>query len=77
VDEQNKLNLPERSSGVHLADPAMKMRAPFPSPTAEPTASITTATAMVDLRHSVPDVLASTANLLKVNGWRAGADRPG
>ncbi len=24
----------------------------------------------VDLRHSVPDVLASTANLLKVNGWR-------
>ena len=27
----------------------------------------------VDLRHSVPDVLASTANLLMVNGWRAGA----
>ena len=27
----------------------------------------------VDLRHSVADVLASTANLLKVNGWRAGA----
>src|SRR6266496_6723284 len=27
----------------------------------------------VDLRHSVPDVLASTANLLKANGWRAGA----
>src|SRR5258706_261878 len=27
----------------------------------------------VDLRHSVPDVLASTANLLKTNGWRAGA----
>jgi hypothetical protein len=27
----------------------------------------------VDLRHSVPDVLASTANLLKVNGWGAGA----
>jgi membrane-bound lytic murein transglycosylase B len=26
-----------------------------------------------DLVHSVPDVLASTANLLKVNGWRAGA----
>lgn len=26
----------------------------------------------VDLRHSIPDVLASTANLLKVNGWRAG-----
>ena len=25
------------------------------------------------LRHSVPDVLASTANLLKTNGWRAGA----
>ena len=24
----------------------------------------------VDLRRSVPDVLASTANLLKVNGWR-------
>ena len=27
----------------------------------------------VDLRHSVPDVLASTANLLKVSGWQAGA----
>jgi lytic murein transglycosylase len=27
----------------------------------------------VDLRHSVPDVLASTANLLKKNGWRAGS----
>jgi lytic murein transglycosylase len=27
----------------------------------------------VDLRHSVPDVLASTANLLKINGWRPGA----
>src|ERR1700738_2561074 len=27
----------------------------------------------VDLRHSVPDVLASTANLLKTNGWTAGA----
>lgn len=27
----------------------------------------------VDLRHSVPDVLASTANLLKVNGWQTGA----
>ena len=27
----------------------------------------------VDLRHSTPDVLASTANLLKTNGWRAGA----
>lgn len=27
----------------------------------------------VDLRHSVPDVLASTANLLKTNGWRQGA----
>jgi lytic murein transglycosylase len=26
----------------------------------------------VDLRHSVPDVLASTANLLKQGGWRAG-----
>ena len=26
----------------------------------------------VDLRHSVPDVLASTANLLKVNGWQTG-----
>jgi lytic murein transglycosylase len=26
----------------------------------------------VDLRRSVPDVLASTANLLKVNGWRRG-----
>jgi lytic murein transglycosylase len=26
----------------------------------------------VDLRHSVPDVLASTANLLHVNGWTAG-----
>ena len=27
----------------------------------------------VDLRHSVPDVLASTANLLKTNGWQADA----
>src|ERR1700737_4707528 len=27
----------------------------------------------VDLRHSVPDVLASTANLLRANGWTAGA----
>jgi lytic murein transglycosylase len=27
----------------------------------------------VDLLHSVPDVLASTANLLKTNGWLAGA----
>ncbi len=27
----------------------------------------------VDLRHSVPDVLASTANLLRKNGWRTGA----
>ncbi len=27
----------------------------------------------VDLRHSVPDVLASTANLLKSSGWQAGA----
>jgi lytic murein transglycosylase len=27
----------------------------------------------VDLRHSVPDVLASTANLLKTSGWHAGA----
>jgi lytic murein transglycosylase len=26
----------------------------------------------VDLRHSVPDVLASTANLLKTAGWRPG-----
>ena len=26
----------------------------------------------VDLRRSIPDVLASTANLLKVAGWRAG-----
>jgi membrane-bound lytic murein transglycosylase B len=26
----------------------------------------------VDLRRSVPDVLASTANLLKVNGWQRG-----
>jgi len=26
----------------------------------------------VDLRRSVPDVLASTANLLKTNGWKAG-----
>jgi lytic murein transglycosylase len=26
----------------------------------------------VDLRHSVPDVLASTANLLRSNGWQAG-----
>lgn len=28
----------------------------------------------VDLRHSVADVLASTANLLKTNGWKAGGD---
>ena len=28
----------------------------------------------VDLRHSVPDVLASTANLLKTACWRAGGD---
>ena len=28
----------------------------------------------VDLRHSVPDVLASTANLLKTSGWKAGGD---
>ncbi|NWG24874.1 MAG: lytic murein transglycosylase [Pseudorhodoplanes sp.] len=28
----------------------------------------------VDLRRSVPDVLASTANLLKVNGWQPGQD---
>ena len=27
----------------------------------------------VDLRHSVPDVLVSTANLLKVAGWQPGA----
>src|SRR5471030_1721665 len=27
----------------------------------------------VDLRHSVPDVLASTANLLNTNGWKSGA----
>ena len=27
----------------------------------------------VDLKRSVPDVLASTANLLKVNGWQPGA----
>jgi lytic murein transglycosylase len=27
----------------------------------------------VDLRHSAADVLASTANLLKMNGWRPGA----
>jgi lytic murein transglycosylase len=27
----------------------------------------------VDLRRSVPDVLASTANLLKTSGWKAGA----
>ncbi len=27
----------------------------------------------VDLRRSVPDVLASTANLLRVNGWQTGA----
>jgi len=27
----------------------------------------------IDLRHSVPDVLASTANLLKTNGWQPGA----
>ncbi len=28
----------------------------------------------VDLRHSVPDVLASTANLLRTAGWRSGGD---
>ncbi len=28
----------------------------------------------VDLRHSAPDVLASTANLLKTNGWKTGGD---
>jgi lytic murein transglycosylase len=28
----------------------------------------------IDLRHSVPDVLASTANLLKVAGWQRGGD---
>jgi lytic murein transglycosylase len=28
----------------------------------------------VDLRHSVPDVLASTANLLKTSGWQPGGD---
>ncbi len=28
----------------------------------------------VDLRHSVPDVLASTANLLKTAGWARGGD---
>ncbi|MBQ8102243.1 MAG: lytic murein transglycosylase, partial [Afipia sp.] len=28
----------------------------------------------VDLRHSIPDVLASTANLLKTAGFRGGAD---
>ena len=28
----------------------------------------------IDLRHSVPDVLASTANLLRTAGWRAGGD---
>jgi lytic murein transglycosylase len=27
----------------------------------------------IDLRHSIPDVLASTANLLKTAGWKAGA----
>ncbi len=27
----------------------------------------------IDLRHSTPDVLASTANLLKTNGWQPGA----
>jgi lytic murein transglycosylase len=27
----------------------------------------------IDLRRSIPDVLASTANLLKVNGWKASA----
>jgi len=31
----------------------------------------------VDLRHSVPDVLASTANLLKTNGFRPGPYGPG
>src|SRR6266404_551595 len=33
----------------------------------------TLATLAHDCRRSVPDVLASTANLLKTNGWRAGA----
>ncbi|MBN8980216.1 MAG: lytic murein transglycosylase, partial [Rhizobiales bacterium] len=28
----------------------------------------------VDLRHSAPNVLASTANLLKTNGWKPGGD---
>ena len=28
----------------------------------------------VDLRRSAPDVLASTANLLKTNGWKTGGD---
>lgn len=28
----------------------------------------------VDLRHSVPDVLASTANLLRTSGWQRGGD---
>ena len=28
----------------------------------------------IDLRHSVPDVLASTANLLKTAGWKTGGD---
>ena len=45
----------------------------LPSAPTSSTASITTATAMSICAHSVPDVLASTANLLKVNGWRAGA----
>jgi membrane-bound lytic murein transglycosylase B len=27
---------------------------------------------VVNLNRSIPDVLASTANLLKVNGWQAG-----
>ena len=35
---------------------------------------ITDGNGHVDLRHSVPDVLASTANLLKTAGWRAGGD---
>ena len=28
----------------------------------------------IDLRHSVPDVLASTANLLRTSGWQRGGD---
>ncbi len=63
--------------------PARQWSAPMPARSARPSscrrptssmAWTSTATAMSNLRHSVPDVLASTANLLKTGGWRAGGD---